>query len=295
MNTQLPFVHDNNIGQEKTISELTFAKENHEKRIYDIEGSYVNKNGDIMTGALKLPEIIFNDGTSMTTAPSGGGGDVPTDLVQQVQTNTNDIAAIKVINTRQDNDISANTATVAQHTTTIQSLQTKDDELEAEIMQNTGDIAEIKNDYVKKSGATMTGSLTLPEIVFSDGTSMTTASSGVASEDKIITAPIVVGSGSSNTFTPVGTEIGTLKIVYNDIRIKSISVIIPSTVNINAGGQIYANFDLEIDFNVFIFSYLKLNVGCTFQQNNPSTKYGMTIFNTASSRADILSYEYYLK
>lgn len=118
-------------------------------------------------------------------------GDV-TDLSQleaQVQTNTSDIAsiktvnqkqdsdieAIKTVNQRQDNDIITNTTNISENTTNIQTIQTKQDTLEAEIFTNTGDIAEIKDNYVKKAGDTMTGALGLPRINFSDGTSMTTA------------------------------------------------------------------------------------------------------------------------
>lgn len=118
-------------------------------------------------------------------------GDV-TDLSQleaQVQTNTSDIAsiktvnqkqdsdieAIKTVNQRQDNDISTNTTNISKNTTNIQTIQTKQNTLEAEIFTNTGDIAEIKDNYVKKVGDTMTGTLGLPRINFSDGTSMTTA------------------------------------------------------------------------------------------------------------------------
>lgn len=118
-------------------------------------------------------------------------GDV-TDLSQleaQVQTNTSDIAsiktvnqkqdsdieAIKTVNQRQDNDISTNTTNISENTTNIQTIQTKQNTLEAEIFTNTGDIAEIKDNYVKKAGDTMTGALGLPRINFSDGTSMTTA------------------------------------------------------------------------------------------------------------------------
>ncbi|MCI8605189.1 MAG: hypothetical protein HFE79_13790 [Ruminiclostridium sp.] len=70
-----------------------------------------------------------------------------------------DIGAIKTVNERQDTDITNLKTDNANNKTNIHSLQTKADELEAEVIQNNGDIAELNSGKVSKSGDTMTGRL----------------------------------------------------------------------------------------------------------------------------------------
>lgn len=66
---------------------------------------------------------------------------VPEGLVEQVNTNKSDIAAIKIVDERQDSDISILITDNANNKTVIQTLETKSDELESEVMNAVGDIA----------------------------------------------------------------------------------------------------------------------------------------------------------
>lgn len=101
---------------------LNLAYEEQQRHITNIEAEQVTQNDRI-------------------TALEEGGGSVPTDIQEQLD-------AIKTVNTRQDNDISTNTTNIAKNTTDIQTIKTKQDELEAEVVNNTGDIAEINSNKV---------------------------------------------------------------------------------------------------------------------------------------------------
>lgn len=100
----------------------------------------VNQNtADI--AIIKVEQIEQDAEIEQLKQEISGISTVPDGLVEQVTTNKNDIAAIKTVNERQDGDISTLITDNANNKTAIQTLETKSDELESEVMNAVGDIA----------------------------------------------------------------------------------------------------------------------------------------------------------